>query len=146
MSFFENYGQDFHLYHLTAAGNSGVMHLHPHWEMLVIPTCEQNRFTVNGNVYECDRPFLALFSPFCLHKLEFLDVWKPIERFVCYFGEDMINTYPQILSEYSGILEKNFILFPLTEEEAQKCKVIMEQTADYTHDGKEQKLLFMLKN
>ena len=34
--FFEDYGADFHLIHLTHSGNLGVMHIHPHYEMFLL--------------------------------------------------------------------------------------------------------------
>ena len=144
MPFYEDYGFDFYLYHITAHGNSGIMHLHPHWEMLLVPTAEETKITINGNVYTTNEPMLALFAPFCLHKVEFLEIKKPIERFVCYFGDNVFRDYFSVFSDYHNVLSQNFVMFPLSEELCKKCRHMIDQTADYKLHSKEQKLLFLL--
>lgn len=144
MAFYEDYGLDFYLYHITTRGNSGIMHLHPHWEMLLVPTGEATKITVNGNTYTTDQPTLALFAPFCLHKVDFLENRKPIERFVCYFGDHVFRDYASVFSEYRNVLSQNFVMFPLTDELCEKCRRMIDQTADYELHSKEQKLLFLL--
>lgn len=144
MPFYEDYGFDFYLYHLTTHGNSGIMHLHPHWEMLLIPTAEKTKFTVNGNTYVTDGPSLTLYSPFCLHKVEFLEIKKPIERFVCYFGENVFRDHTGVFSEYKSVLTQNFLMLPLSDSLCAKCRRLIDQTADYTLHSKEQRLLFLL--
>ncbi|MBQ8817127.1 MAG: helix-turn-helix transcriptional regulator [Clostridia bacterium] len=144
MSFLEDYGTDFALLHRLSSGNTGIMHIHPHWEMLLIATPEKARITVNGHFCDVDSPFLALFSPFCLHKTDFIDIDKQIERFVCYFGEEMTSKYEQVFDEYSQLLSKKFWLFRLTEEETFKCKEMIAQTSKYPHNSIPQKLIFLL--
>ena len=144
MPFYEDYGSNFYLYHLKAAGNSAIMHIHPHWEMLFVPTPEESKFTVNGNSYVTSGPYLCLFSPYCLHKVEFIDVYKPIERFVCYFGDDLIKNYPTVFENYPHAFSKHFLQIPLSEEQAEQCRKMVEQTELFPLHSKEQSLLFLL--
>lgn len=144
MPFYEDYGPDFHLYNTTTHGNSGIMHLHPHWEMILIPTSEDTKHTINGNIYTTNTPTLILFAPFCLHKIDFLEIKKPIQRFVCYFGEYVFRDYPRVFEDYQSVFSQNFVMIPLSEEIRQQCRRMMEQMADYAPDSKEQKLLFLL--
>lgn len=144
MSFFENHGPDFTLFHRISAGNAGIMHIHPHWEMMLIASHEKARITVNGNSCEVDCPFLVFFAPFCLHKTDFHDIHKLIERFVCYFGDNVTSEYAQVFAEYPPLLSKNFWLFKLTESQAQRCKEMIAQTKQYPHNSIPQKLIFLL--
>ena len=144
MSFFENYGSDFYLYHVNCRGNSGIMHLHPHWEMLICHAPEPAVITANGTEVTGDRPFLAIFAPYCLHAVEFRNFYSEIERFVCYFGDDLINCNPQVFSVYPDIFKKNFAIFSLTDEQAEKCKAMIDLSKVFEHNSKEQKLLFLL--
>lgn len=144
MAFYEDYGSDFYLYHLEAVGNAGIMHIHPHWEMLLVYTEEKMNISVNAQVHSLVGPALFLFSPFCLHKVDFLDSSKQIDRFVCYFGDDTINAYPNIFGCYSNTFSKNYYFLPLTVEQAELCRQMIKQTALFELHGKEQKLLFLL--
>lgn len=144
MSFFENYGSDFYLYHVTCRGNAGIMHLHPHWEMLLCHAAEPALTSVNGTEISGDRPFLAIFSPFCLHSVEFRNYYNNIERFVCYFGDNLINNHAQVFSAFPDLLNKNFAIFFLTNEQAERCKSMIDMSKVFDHNSNEQKLLFLL--
>ena len=143
--FFEDWGADFYLIHLTHSGNLGVMHIHPHYEMFLLTDSFDATFCINGMEYPLNRPFLYVVSPFYLHRLDFKDSKSQIERCVCYFGNALSLSYPKLIAQFMDSYKNSAaVIFFLNDDMLQRCRELRSLFASYPHNSEEQKMLFFL--
>lgn len=143
MPFFEDYGSDFHLYHQILESKNPNLHLHPHYEMCLIPEACKKYVYVNGTQYTLEEPFMVIYAPFCLHRLNFAEEAK-VERFVCYYGNKTLNEHSGTFSFFEPYLNNVATIFLLSDKLVGQLRTLIDSMKNYSADSEEQKLLFLL--
>ncbi|MBE6546246.1 MAG: helix-turn-helix domain-containing protein [Ruminococcaceae bacterium] len=118
MAFFEDYGSDFLLdYQLSKSdGWCAPMHLHPHYEALLVTTETEQATTINGQPLPViSAPSLTIFAPFAMHRTEYRHN-SPSERFVFYFGADLLKSYADAFKPFEEHAQSVFSRFILSPE------------------------------
>ena len=122
MPYFENYGSDFDFFYgnTTVSGNLPGMHIHPHYEALIVINDVMQTSHVNGmkmpTTYSAT---LTVFAPFTMHRTEFSRDEKS-ERYVFYFGNTMMNEYSTFFEKHRGLLENISFRIPISQEQINK--------------------------
>ena len=117
MPFYEDYGSDFDFQfspqHKGKHGNLAGMHIHPHYEILIVANETQQKATINGNELPLiHRPSLTVFSPYSMHQVNFIED-SQAERFIFYFGNTMteeFNNSLKVFKNYEKNVSTRFIL------------------------------------
>ena len=148
MAFFENYGDDFMLYyrnHAFPSSGKNILHIHPHYEMLLIPTHNTYQHMINGKYINVNQPSVAIFSPFSMHHSN-ITPGDHIERILFYFGNTMINDHPAEFKVFEPYKKHMFFWTPLSDETVRELRPVLDLLADsyYTNDIITQKMLFLI--
>ncbi len=143
MPFYEDFGSDFSYFSEGYTANMHALHMHPHYEMLVILDPISVRTFTNSQQNEFERPFVSIYAPFCLHKVDFF-VYKKIRRTAFYFGKQIFSDYPGAFSALEKYLGHAHLLFYLTQELAEELRPLIMQCLQCNDYPQEQKLLFLI--
>ena len=98
MPYFENYGSDFDFFYgnTSVSGNLPGMHIHPHYEVMIVINHVKQTSYVNGMAMPMtQRATLTIFAPFTMHRTAFAREERS-ERYVFYFGNTMMSEYSTI--------------------------------------------------
>ena len=145
MTFYEDYGDGFYYWYSSpripppAAG----MHIHPHFEtLLILEPCDV-RSIVNGNDISIQTGFFAIYSPFCLHQVCYRKK-KERARTVVYFGNntkrDHFASWKKIEPYQSGACT----IFKLSEELIEEIRPLHAMMVKKSEFPEQQELLFWL--
>ena len=145
MPFYEDYGFDFAFAYFPAPypGTMPAMHLHPHYEALLILDRVSASVCINTFPLELEQPFLQLCAPFCLHYANF-PKGAPIDRTVFYFGEKMLTDYAQPLGKLNAYREFASTVFLLSEGQARELRQLQRYVLEKSERPEQQRLLFLL--
>ena len=91
------------------------MHIHPHYEIMMILDDSKSRILINGSKVYTERPYVAIFSPFCLHQLHYLGV-KGKKRFLYYIDDSLLEKYPEVFDAFSSYRNATAAIFLLPDE------------------------------
>ena len=146
MAFFEDYGSDFHFYYGSAPfpGNMPAMHLHPHYEALLILDQTPAELFVNQSKHTVKPPFFILTAPYNLHKAYF-PAKGMFERYIYYFGKDMVQDYAGAFKAFTDSFHQHTaIIFELPSTMEQKIRTILAPYEPPKMTETEKKLVFLL--
>ena len=148
MPFFENYGDDFMLYyrnHAFPSSGKNILHIHPHYEMLIIPTHNVYQHMINGEYINVDQPSVSVFSPFVMHHTN-ITPGDHIERILFYFGSTMINEHPAEFKIFEPFIKHMFFWTTLSDETIAELRPIFDMlSVSYrTNDIITQRMLFLI--
>ncbi len=145
MPFYEDYGFDFSYAYFPSPypGTMPAMHLHPHYEALLILDRVTTDARINTFPLCLEQPFLELCAPFCLHYANF-PTGAPIDRTVFYFGEKMLADYAVPFGKLDSHREFASTFFLLSDEQAQELRQMQKHFLKKAHYPEQQKLLFLL--
>lgn len=145
MAFFEDYGSDFDLYYRSAfPGNMPALHLHPHYEALLILDPIPTEIFVNQSRYSATPPFFVLAAPYNLHRTYFPQK-EIFERFVFYFGKDMLREFAGGFAAFTDDFRRHSaIVFEFTPVMEQKIRTILAPYKPQKMSQTERKLVFLL--
>ena len=69
-------------------------HMHPQYELLIVPHSVVTATVLNGTTVETDTPIAVLTAPFCGHFSYYLDNVKPeTKHYGFYFDEEFLNRF-----------------------------------------------------
>ena len=141
---FGNYGSNFHLNHERHRSNLGIMRMHPHYEaFMVTQTPVTATIYINGSSYKTDQPFLLIISPFSLHGVDLTVTNGTIERYIAHFGDEMIQTYPDVQEAVETCFQKiSGAVFLLQGDCLQKCRSLFALSNTYPETSEVQRLIF----
>ena len=71
----------------------GQMDLHPHYELYFCHGDLDQRMLINGRELTISEPNVVILPPFAVHHISSGDVGRGFERYVVYFGEDLIDQF-----------------------------------------------------
>lgn len=148
MAFFENYGDDFMLYyrnHAFPSTGKNILHIHPHYEMLIIPTHNTYQHMINGEYINVNQPSVIVFSPFSMHHTN-IAAGDHIERILFYFGNTMIDDHPAEFEIFEPFKKHMFFWTTLSDEMIAELRPIFDMLADSyrTNDIITQRMLFLI--
>jgi len=148
MPFFENYGNDFMLYyrnHRFPSKEKSIPHIHPHYEMVIIPQHKSYEHITSARSYTINEPSVAIFSPFSMHQMN-IAYGDCVERFVFYFGDEMIRDHPVEFKGFEEYQKHSFLWSPLSDDTVAKLRPFFDllATAYSTEDVTTQKMLFLI--
>lgn len=145
MSYFEDFGSDFHFFYGSNvfSGNLPGMHIHPHYEiMIVINEVEQTPY-MNGIVCPpTTQPSVTIVAPFTMHKTNFMRNVKN-ERYVFYFGNSMMSEFSSFFQKFEELFQNIMIRYTLSPELLQKILPMLKRAREQKHDTVFMKLNFM---
>ena len=144
MPFYEDFGREFHYYYKTKlAKNVSSAHLHPEYELGLFLHDSPQVSLINGNETAYPFPTAVLLSPYCLHerRFDFKEGEDPWERGIFYFGETLIEKYPDVFAE---LPRGQNCVWRLDEESVRHFHEILAMMNRYPLDSVEQQLLFFL--
>lgn len=148
MSFFENYGNDFKLHYRNytySLKNKNILHIHPHYEMIIVPSHHSHEHMINGHSFATDEPSVAICAPFSMHHANF-NQGDHVERIVFYFGDTMMTEHPSEFKAFDAYKTHMFFWSPLPEETIKELRPIFDMLAKSyeTNDIITQKMLFLI--
>lgn len=145
MAFWEDYGNDFGFLYgpVTNCGNIAGMHIHPHYEVLIVTTVGKQTACINGTALpEITQPSLNVFAPFSMHQINF-DVEQKMERFVFYFGGEMTERLPFAFSSFDKYSQSVFSRFDISPELLQRLRPYLDEARKRQKDKTFMKLNFL---
>ena len=148
MAFFEDYGNDFKLHyrnHAFSAKQKAILHIHPHYEMIVIPSQQKHEHVVAGKSFFRNQPSVAIYAPFAMHHMN-SDYGVHLERIVFYFGSKMMAEHPAEFQIFEKYKSNMFFWSPLTEEMLSELRPLFDILAKSyeTNDIITQKMVFLI--
>ena len=146
MAFFEDYGTSLTIDYQRSKGPSWrtPMHLHPHYEALLVMNDIEQVTTINGQLLPTiSSPSLTIFAPFALHKTEYPQD-RPSERFVFYFGSDLMDRVPDAFRPFGSHAQSVFSRFLLDDELLALLRSQAETLRNKSQDHTVQQLSFCL--
>ncbi len=146
MAFYEDFGANLTIDHQRSksGGWRNPMHLHPHYEALLVMNDIEQVTTINGQLLPTiASPSLTIFAPFALHKTEYPQSC-PSERFVFYFGSDLLDKFPDAFRPFGAHAQSVFSRFLLDEELMARLRPQTEALRDKSQDLIVQQLSFCL--
>ena len=118
MAFFEDYGSNLKLEHQRSKGvnYAAAMHLHPHYEALLVLSDIEQSTTINGQLLPTiSEASLTIFAPFVMHRTSYQqDI--PSERLVFYFGSDFLSEFAVSLKLFEAHSQAVFSRFSISRE------------------------------
>lgn len=117
------------------------LHIHPHYEIMVILDESKSRISINGSKVYTDRPYVAIFSPFCLHQLHYLGM-KGKKRFLYYLDESFMEQYSEVFDAFSAYRNSTAAVILLPDELTAKLLEMNEKALENADDKILSKLLF----
>lgn len=144
MPFYEDYVSEFTMmYYKDIPQNNAGMHVHPQYEMLVVLDHVNTKITINGKVYCQNKPYIAIFAPFALHHVEFLDR-VVTARYVYYFSDNMVQSYSHEFEGFETYRRSTSTIFVLPDEFVQRIIPIHENALKSRDDVALARLLFLM--
>lgn len=129
MPFWEDFGTDlsFEYGHPDYSGNLVGMHLHPHFELLLVANEGKQQLIVNGHTFPDRRePALYLFAPYSMHRVQF--AWgEKVERFIYYFTKQS-TADENGLDSLQPFLNTTMTRFPLSADLLSKIRPYLQQS------------------
>ncbi|MBQ8849475.1 MAG: helix-turn-helix transcriptional regulator [Clostridia bacterium] len=116
-------------------------HIHPHYEIMVILDSSKSRISVNGKRFYTDRPYVAIFSPFCLHQLHYLGE-KGTHRFLYYVDESFMEKYSEVFDSFKIYRQSAAAIFLLPDELVPRLLELNGEALENSDDPLFSKLLF----
>ncbi|MBQ8849060.1 MAG: helix-turn-helix transcriptional regulator [Clostridia bacterium] len=146
MPYYEDFGADFHFFYGSTAfsGNIPGMHIHPHYEIMIVVNEVGQTPYING--VECPStalPSVTVVSPFTMHKTTFCRDRKN-ERFVFYFGNDMIAEFPSFFQKFEELFENAMIRYTLSPELLEKILPMLTRAYEKEKDTVFMKFNFLV--
>lgn len=118
------------------------MHIHPHYEIMMILDDSKSRILINGSKVYTERPYVAIFSPFCLHQLHYLGV-KGKKRFLYYIDDSLLEKYPEVFDAFSSYRNASAAIFLLPDELVPRLLEFNEAALSNADDALLSKFMFM---
>ena len=118
-------------------------HVHPQYELYFCPHKVTQTAVINGEERTYRYPCAILSTPFTVHSMSCDDLEaKQYERYVFYFGENILSSFAPHLLPFSISEQNGGFLFPLTEGQGAYLKKMLDLCASSSYA--EQELLFVL--
>ena len=142
MPFYDDRNSDYIVqsYNHTETSPPGL-HIHPHYEIMVILDDSKSRIHINGKPIMTDRPYMAIFSPFCLHKLHYLGR-KGTHRFLYYVDESFTERYSQVFDAFGTHKKSTAAIFLLPDELVPKLLQLHSDALENADDKLYSSLMF----
>ena len=124
METYEDYGKGVSLYVITTvksnASDEKLFHMHPHYELMIIPDAVTTRTVVNGKTIQTEFPLAMITAPYCMHFSLFLDgVREGMRHYVFYFDEEYIERFGENTIPVNELLDgKTAMLIDLRGHES----------------------------
>lgn len=121
-----------------------AMHLHPHYEALLIMDPTIAEVFINQACASVKPPFFVLTAPYNLHKTKFPDRGM-FERYVFYFGREMIQDFAGGFHAFTkDFSQDTAIIFEISSVMEQKLRAILAPYDPVRMTQTELKLIFLL--
>ena len=142
MPFYDDRQTDYFVqsYNHTTHAPPGL-HIHPHYEIMVILDDSKSRIHINGNVYHTECPYVAIMSPFCLHRLHYLG-YAGTKRFLYYIDESFMERYPDVFDAFKSQRESAATIFLLPNELVPKLLQLHSEALENNEDKLYSSLMF----
>ena len=118
------------------------LHIHPHYEIMAVLDGSKSRISINGRKIFTDRPYVAFFSPFCLHQLHFLGS-KGTNRFLYYVDDSLMERYSEVFQAFHPYRQSTAVIFLLPDELVPKLLELHTDALANAEDNLLSKLLFV---
>ena len=148
MPFFEDHGKKFSLYyrnHPFPSFDQCILHIHPHYEMVVITTNHEYEILTCGRKYTLNQPFISISAPYSMHHMQ-IKYGDCVERFIFYFDDIMLDEYPAEFQAFEPYKNLMFFWSPLPLNVLEELRPIFDMlAASYvTGDTITQRMLFLV--
>ena len=147
MPFYEDFGSDFEFQFSVNQkgrhGNIAGMHIHPHYEFLLVANKIPQKALINGNeLPEICQPSLTVFSPYSMHQIHFVEDTQA-ERFIFYFGNNMMEEFAQAFKEFKKYEQNVFTRFVLSDSLMTRLRPFLDELTNKKDDSVFTKLIFL---
>ncbi len=121
MNIYDDFGKGLHLEFgtvaLMPAEDASIFHMHPHYELLLVPDEGVNTTIINGRTVEIRYPMAILTAPFAMHFTYFREAATPLmKRYVLYFDESYIHGFGEpALPVHELLGNSNAVIFDISE-------------------------------
>ncbi len=136
MPYFEDFGSNFHFAYLDAhhSGNLVGMHIHPHYEVLIVVHEVEQTPQINGIICPTTTsPSLSIFPPFSMHRVQFPHDTRN-ERFCFYFGKVFIEEFASFFQQHNSLFNNIFLQYTLTPETLEKILPLLREMTKHRND------------
>ncbi len=145
MPYFEDFGSHFHFDYLCAkhSGNLAGMHIHPHYEVLIMVHEVEQTPQINGIICpQITKPSLSIFPPFSMHRVQFPHESRN-ERFCFYFGKPFIEEFSTFFKTHEKLMSNVFLQYTLSPELLEQVVPLLREMVKHQDDTMYVKFGFM---
>ncbi len=137
MNIYDDFGKGLHIEHGIAhpspKQDTTMFHMHPHYELLLVPDAAANTTIINGRTMEIGHPVAILTAPFAMHFTYFREAaTPPVRHCALYFDESFIHSFGENDLPVKELLgDSNAVILDITSvaERMRKLSEIMMDMA-----------------
>ncbi len=130
MNIYDDFGKGLHFEHgpvySSDRQDTTIFHMHPHYEMLLVPDAVVSSTIINGRTVETRHPMAILTAPFAMHFTYFREAPTPtVKRCAFYFDESYIHSFGETDVPVKELLgDSNAVILDITGVAEQMRKLV----------------------